>query len=165
MQSSARLFELDTPVGEGSLSQLEWTIRDAMTANRVVYSRLERDLNISDTYLRKFHKQDHEVCINILNRLANWFDISYELSNREYFAADKAFDAHNIVELRDQLRKEIQKTGARRTARLSSVSHTWVSKFARGEVDICFKRLHEISIALGVKYKLSNFKDDAFSIG
>ncbi|HEY9136588.1 MAG TPA: hypothetical protein VIM85_12465 [Pseudomonadales bacterium] len=164
MQSSARLFELDVPEYAGSLAELECIIRNRMTVDRVVYSRLEKDLNISDTYLRKFHKQGHEVCINILNRLANCFDIRYELSNREHFLPDKAFDAHNITELRDQLREKIQKTGARRVARLSSVSHTWVSKFARGEVEICFKRLHDISIALGVKYKLSNFTDDAFLI-
>lgn len=163
--SSARILQPRHAGEANNLTELEWIIRDRMTASRVVYSRLERDLGVSDTYLRKFHKEGYEVCVNIMNRLANWFDITYELSNQEHFPVDKKFDAYSIFELRQQLRQVIQQTGARQTARLSSVSHTWVSKFARGEAEICFKRLHEMSIALGIKYKFSNFEDNTCLIG
>lgn len=151
--------------------ELADALRRAMTKNKdsFTYKDLEADIQVSDQYLNLFHHDKRDVCIVIMNRLANRFGVSYELRN--FTGRDELADADGIYELRDLLRTKLRNASSiRAIARAateiaiqegfteSKISHEWLRQFIQG-VEPCFVKMHGLAQHFGIKYIIRNYQE------
>ena len=129
------------------------------TENRRLRS-VARKCNITHTWLIKF-RDGQDVCLGILNSLANHYGVNYVLSNEIKGHENKLIT--DIRELIKMLRYEVSVSTAnrelRKTARQIGVDHSWLSRFKSGAA-ICMKIMDKLATYYSISYEVQNFNDE-----
>ena len=155
-------------------------LRQHMTSRKssFTYKHLADKVQVSYTLLHLFHNNNRNVCIVIMNRLANFFGIEYEIKN--YTGADSEAQATGIYALRDMLRLKLTEAGPNqirgiaRSAtdialkeglRESKISHEWLRLFHLGKEEPCFVKMHGLAEYFKIKYIIKNYQEpDLFRV-
>jgi hypothetical protein len=149
-------------------------LRRQMTLRKefFTYKRLADQIQVSYTLLHLFHNSSRNVCIVIMNRLANYFGIEYEIKN--YTGRDSEADAVGIHALRDLLRQKLTEAGpnqirgiARSATEIalkeglseSKISHEWLRLFHQGKEEPCFVKMHGLAEHFKIKYAIRNYQE------
>lgn len=149
-------------------------LRQQMTLrkNSFTYKHLADKVQVSYTLLHLFHNNNRNVCIVIMNRLANHFGIEYKIKN--YTGPDSDADAMGIYALRDLLRKKLTEAGPNRIRSIarsateialkeglseSKISHEWLRLFHNGKEEPCFVKMHGLAEHFGLKYVIKNYRE------
>lgn len=149
-------------------------LRQQMSArkNSFTYKHLANQVHVSYTLLHLFHNHNRNVCIVIMNRLANYFGVEYEIRN--YTGPVSDADAVGIHALRDLLRRKLTETGPNRIRSIarsateialreglseSKISHEWLRLFHNGKEEPCFVKMHGLAEYFGLKYVIKNYRE------
>ena len=149
-------------------------LRRQMTLQKesFTYKHLADRIQVSYTLLHLFHNSNRNVCIVIMNRLANYFGIKYEIKN--YTGPDSEADVVGIHALRDLLRLKLTEAGpnqirgiARSATEIalkeglseSKISHEWLRLFHQGKEEPCFVKMHGLSEHFKIKYVIKNYQE------
>lgn len=153
---------------------LAGVLRQQMTLRKssFTYKHLADQVQVSYTLLHLFHNNNRNVCIVIMNRLANYFGIEYEIKN--YAGSDSEADAVGIYALRDLLRGKLTEAGpnqirgiARAATEIalkeglseSKISHEWLRLFHNGKEEPCFVKMHGLAEHFKLKYVIKNYRE------
>lgn len=149
-------------------------LRRQMTLRKdsFTYKHLAGQVQVSYTLLHLFHNNNRNVCIVIMNRLANYFGVEYEIKN--YTGPDSEADAVGIYALRDLLRRKLTEAGpnqirgiARSATEIalkeglseSKISHEWLRLFHNGKEEPCFVKMHGLAEHFKLKYVIKNYQE------
>lgn len=149
-------------------------LRQCMTEqkSRFTYKSLADEIRVSYSLLHMFHKHNRNVCIVIMNRLANHFGVAYEIKN--FNGPLREADAIGIYSLRNLLRKKIGEAGPKQIRAIarsasdiafkeglteSKISHEWLRLFYKEKEEPCFVKMHGIAEHFGVKYVITNYQE------
>jgi hypothetical protein len=140
--------------------------------NRFTYKSLADNVGVSYSLLHMFHKHNRNVCIVIMNRLANHFEIEYEIKN--FDGPPHQADAVGIYSLRSLLRRKIAEAGPKKIRSIaraatdiaikeglseSKISHEWLRLFYKEQQEPCFVKMHGVAEYFGVKYVITNYQE------
>lgn len=154
--------------------ELARMLRQCMTENksRYTYKGLADKIGVSYSLLHMFHKHNRNVCIVIMNRLANHFGVDYEIKNFDGHLHEA--DAIGIYALRSLLRRKITEAGPKKIRAIarsateiamkeglseSKISHEWLRLFYKEKEEPCFVKMHGIAEHFGVKYVITNYQE------
>lgn len=154
--------------------QLARVLRQHMSEqkSRFTYKGLADAIGVSYSLLHMFHKHNRNVCIVIMNRLANHFGVAYEIKN--FNGPLHEADAIGIYALRDLLREKIAEAGPKKIRAIaraatdiaikeglseSKISHEWLRLFYKKKEEPCFVKMHGIAEHFGVKYVITNYHE------
>lgn len=149
-------------------------LRQHMTSQKssFTYKHLADQIQVSYTLLHLFHNNNRNVCIVIMNRLANFFGIEYEIKN--YAGPDSEAHARGIYALRDLLRQKLTGAGpnqirgiARSATEIalkeglseSKISYEWLRLFHHGKEEPCFVKMHGLAEHFKIKYIIKNYQE------
>lgn len=155
-------------------SELASVLRYAMSERKTsyTYKQLAEKVNVSYNYLHLFHKKGRNVCIVIMNRLARYFDVRYEIKN--YHGPSLMADAIGIHELRKVLRQRIELEGENKIRTIaraateiaineglseSTISYEWLRLFYLDKQEPCFIKMHGVAQYFGIRYIIRNFSE------
>lgn len=155
-------------------NKLAHALRQCMTEHksRFTYKSLADEVGVSYSLLHMFHKHNRNVCIVIMNRLANHFGVAYEIKNFDGLLHEA--DAIGIYALRNLLRRKITEAGPKKIRAIaraateiamkeglseSKISHEWLRLFYKEKEEPCFVKMHGIAEHFGVKYVIINYQE------
>lgn len=153
-------------------------LRRQMTLRKdsFTYKHLADQVLVSYTLLHLFHNHGRNVCIVILNRLANYFGVKYEIRN--YAGPHSQPDAVGIHALRQLLRRKLTEAGSNQIRGIarsateialkegfteSKISHEWLRLFHNGREEPCFAKMHGLAEHFKLKYVIKNHQDSNIS--
>jgi hypothetical protein len=154
--------------------ELARVLRQCMSEqkSRFTYKGLADNIGVSYSLLHMFHKHHRNVCIVIMNRLANHFGVAYEIKN--FDGPLHEADAIGIYSLRGLLRRKIAEAGPKKIRAIarsatdiaikeglseSKISHEWLRLFYKEKEEPCFVKMHGIAEHFGVKYVITNYHE------
>lgn len=155
-------------------NELAQVLREHMSQHKshFTYKSLADKVGVSYSLLHMFHKHNRNVCIVIMNRLANHFEIAYEIKN--FDGAPHQADAVGIYSLRNLLRRKIAEAGPKKIRAIaraatdialkeglseSKISHEWLRLFYKEKEEPCFVKMHGVAEYFGVKYVIANYRE------
>lgn len=155
-------------------NELAQVLRQYMSEHksRFTYKNLADKVGVSYSLLHMFHKHNRNVCIVIMNRLANHFEIAYEIKN--FDGPLHQADAVGIYSLRNLLRRKIDEAGPKKIRSIaraatdiaikeglseSKISHEWLRLFYKEKEEPCFVKMHGVAEYFGVKYVITNYRE------
>ncbi|HEX7027928.1 MAG TPA: hypothetical protein VF268_11850 [Gammaproteobacteria bacterium] len=154
--------------------ELARVLRQCMSEqkSRFTYKGLADEIGVSYSLLHMFHRHNRNVCIVIMNRLANHFGVAYEIKNFNGLLHEA--DAVGIYALRNLLRQKIAEAGPKKIRAIaraatdiaikeglseSKISHEWLRLFYKEKEEPCFVKMHGIAEHFGVKYVITNYHE------
>lgn len=154
--------------------ELARVLRQCMTEQKsgFTYKGLADKIGVSYSLLHMFHKHNRNVCIVIMNRLANQFGVAYEIKN--FNGPLHEADVIGIYALRNLLRRKIAEAGPKKIRAIaraatdiaikeghseSKISHEWLRLFYKEKEEPCFVKMHGIAEHFGVKYVITNYQE------
>lgn len=160
-------------------NELAHVLRQHMTEHksRFTYKSLADEISVSYSLLHMFHKHNRNVCIVIMNRLANHFEVAYEIKNFDGLLHEA--DAIGIYSLRNLLRRKIAEAGPKKIRAIaraatdiaikeglseSKISHEWLRLFYKEKEEPCFVKMHGVAEYFGVKYVITNYREPEKSL-
>ena len=147
-----------TRVDVVGLDNLSGELRICFAESRDTSIRaVARAVNVSHTWLRKF-VSGQDVCMWILNRLANYWGVSYIVTNAsndhvDFFGIDAL-----ASELRSRLRDIEDDDSLLNISQHVESSRTWLQQFRDGQ-NICMRRMAELADYFEITYVVTNYED------